>query len=264
MQDENRPNANEPVFLDGRKRDTRQYHIRWPNQPDPTASQKRLWKRCIVSSYLRYIPYWKATPLGVKEQQHVTYLEKPLILPSQSFTPQHRLSHLENIKRQTRTQQRLLDDLQQVATDVQVWRAFCSKECLYIASDGGLHAGQHGTFGWVISTNKHVLFKCGGPVDGPYDTVNSTRSELCGFASSLLLIAYLSRTWGLRHTCTFRWFTDSKSAISKIERTSRRGPTAGRRPHKADLLSLIRSLAAAEGGNTKDIGITHIANPAMT
>jgi hypothetical protein len=74
------------------------------------------------------------------------------------------------------------------------------------------------------------------------DTTDSTRSELCGFASSFLLIATLSRTWGLRHTCTFRWLTDSKSAISKIERTTRLGAIAVRQPFEVDLLSLIKRL----------------------
>ena len=35
----------------------------WPRQGKPSASQRRLWKRFLVSSYLRYIPYWKSPPL---------------------------------------------------------------------------------------------------------------------------------------------------------------------------------------------------------
>ena len=134
----------------------------------------------------------------------------------------------------------MLDALHQVATDVQVWRAFRSKERLYIASDGGLYESQ-GTFGWVISTSKHVLFQCGGPVDGPFDTSHSTRSELCGFASALLLIASLARNWGIRHRCSFRWISDSKSAILRVYKTNRREGVAGKQPYDSDILSMIRA-----------------------
>ncbi|KAI2512859.1 hypothetical protein MHU86_1405 [Fragilaria crotonensis] len=135
----------------------------------------------------------------------------------------------------------MVSNVEQVATDVQVWRAFRSRERLHIASDGGLH-GNLGTFGWVLATSKNILFKCGGPVDGPFDTASSTRSELCGFASSLLLIAAASRNWGLRHSCSFRWLTDSRSAISKVYKTNRRGCLASRQTFDSDLLSMIRSL----------------------
>lgn len=140
-----------------------------------------------------------------------------------------------------RTQRRMVSDVVQVADDVHVWRAFRSKERLYIAPDGGL-LGNQGTFGWVLTLSKHVLYKCGGPVDGPYDTANSTRSELCGLASSLLVIASVARHWGLRHRCTFRCIMDSRSAISKVHKTtSRRRPDNHQYP-EADLLTLIRSL----------------------
>ncbi|KAI2489451.1 hypothetical protein MHU86_25142 [Fragilaria crotonensis] len=241
MQDVTRPNTIALAFLDGRRDDSRISNLRWPHQMAPTSSQRRLWKRYISSSFLRYIPYWKEIPLGSDEVRQPTYLERPRSIRHSNDVSYTNASLSENINKLPRTQRRLLDDIKQIATDLQVWRAFRSKERLYIASDGGLF-GQHGTFGWILSTKKQVLFQCGGPVDGPSDTTNSTRCELCGFASSLLLIATLSRTWGLRHTCTFRWFTDSKSAISKIKRITRHGAIAGRQPYEADLLTSIQSL----------------------
>ncbi len=148
---------------------------------------------------------------------------------------------MDYLKTLPRTQRRMVSNVEQVATDVQVWRAFRSRERLHIASDGGLH-GNFGTFGWVLATSKNILFKCVGPVDGPFDTASSTRSELCGFASSLLFIAAVSRNWGLRHSCSFRWLTDSRSAISKVYKTNRRGCLASRQTFDSDLLSMIRSL----------------------
>lgn len=119
------------------------------------------------------------------------------------------------------TQRRMVSDVTQVANDVQIWRAFRSKEKLFIASDGGLY-GNQGTFGWVITSSKQVLYQCGGPVDGPYDSANSTRSELCGLASSFLLVASLARNWGIRHRCSFRCILDSRNALCK--RCSNVGP----------------------------------------
>ena len=118
----------------------------------------------------------------------------------------------------------MLHSVKQKATDLQVWQAFRSKEQLIITSDGGLD-NQIGTFGWVIAKRKIILFECGGPVDGPYDTTSSTpRSELCGFTLALLLIAAISRHWGLPHRCPFRWITDTKAALRRVIRIVRRGP----------------------------------------
>lgn len=89
---------------------------------------------------------------------------------------------------------------------------------------------------------KLTLFECGGPVDGPFDTISSTRSELCGYASALLLITAVSRNWGLRHRCTFRWITDSKSALSRAIRMVRIRSRLTRLPPDSDLLTLISSL----------------------
>jgi hypothetical protein len=80
----------------------------------------------------------------------------------------------------------MLTKFQQVATDIQIWRSFRSRRRLTIASDGGLKNGV-GTFGWLIASKDNsgtrvVLFAGSGPVDGPKDIANSTRSELGGLS----------------------------------------------------------------------------------
>jgi hypothetical protein len=206
----------------------------WPRQHTPTKAQRRLWKRYLSSSYLRYIPYWKQPPTEIEHQPVSTPLtERPS--PPTSFD-----SLADYIATLPRTQRRLLNDMRQQATDLQVWRAFRSKAKIYIASDGGLD-NTTGTHGWVISTKKHALFRGSGPVDGPPDTASSTRSELAGCAASILLVVCVARVWGLRHRSSFGWITDSRAAISRIQRYARRhrGRTM---PNDADLLSLIASL----------------------
>jgi hypothetical protein len=210
MTNEDHPNKICLSCLDGKRPMGWQSTMRWPRQETPSPSQRRLWKRFIVSSYLRYVPYWKQAPLLKSTFVRSSFKETLRIKTNHNnatFTPL--ASYLTTLPR---TQRRMVSDVVQVADDVQIWRAFRSKERLYIASDGGLH-GRQGTFGWVLTSSKNVLFKCGGPVDGPHDTANSTRSELCGIASSFLLIASVARNWGLRHRCSFRCITDSRSAL---------------------------------------------------
>jgi ribonuclease HI len=133
-----------------------------------------------------------------------------------------------------------LDGLQQLATDSKVWKAFRSRRRLHLATDGGLSA-QKGTHGWIISTGTTSLFQCSGPVDGPLDTSSSTRSELAGYASALLLIRALSAFWQTRHKSKFHWYCDSKSAISRVRKYALRRSILTRMPQDADLISIIRS-----------------------
>jgi hypothetical protein len=142
------------------------------------------------------VPYWKQIPI-ISANHSVT----PAALPKSPVSFPSFSSYLSSLPK---AHSGLLADLEQVGTDVQVWRAFRSKSKLFVDSDGGLH--KHlGTPGWVVSTGTTVLFKCAGPVDGPFDTNSSTRCELSGCASSLLLLVSLSRYWGLKHRCPFRW-----------------------------------------------------------
>ena len=215
--------------LDGKRSPLFTSDPKWPRQKQPTKQQCRLWKRYIRSSFLRYTPYWKTAPVS------------QLPLPPPPTTVDHSMSQFAACIRQLpRTQRRLLDGYEQVATDQQVWNAFRSRARLHLASDGGLNDNL-ATHGWILSTGHYTLFRCSGPVDGPFDTNSSTRSELGGCASALILLVALSRFWGTRHRCSFQWYTDSRSAISRIRRFSRRHSRATRMPFDADLLSLIAS-----------------------
>lgn len=167
---------------------------KWPRQQTPTKSQQRLWKSYIKSSFLRYIPFWKNQPISPTQSS-------PTELPRPTNSTSH-ASLFEYITSLPLSHRRLLDELEQVATDQEVWKTFRSKSRIYVASDGGLHQTR-GTHGWLISTRKQVLFKCAGPIDGPFDTASLTRCELAGCASSLLMLVSLSRFWGLKHSSSF-------------------------------------------------------------
>jgi hypothetical protein len=239
MTDAAQPNQILLSYLDGIRPQQWKETMRWPCQATPSMAQRRLWKRYLVSSFLRYVPYWKQNPISKSSGLGSPFVE----LPEHPHNPEtgSTMSLMEEISTLPRTQRRMVADVKQVATDLQIWRAFRSHDRLYIASDGGL-LGHEGTFGWILVTSNHELFRCGGPVDGPFDAASSTRSELCGYASSLLLIAAVARNWGLRHRCSFRWLTDSRSALSKVYKTNRRGCAASRQTFDSDLLSLIRLL----------------------
>ncbi|KAI2502522.1 hypothetical protein MHU86_11954 [Fragilaria crotonensis] len=214
--------------LDGQRSDAWVHNPLWPRQEAPTPTQRRLWKW-----YLRYVPYWKSPP----KPPDLLSVQGSAPLSTSSFESIH-----DYVRTLPTTQRRLLADLHQEVSDVQVWRAFRSKARLYIASDGGLD-GNRGTHGWVIASKKHTLFRCSGPVDGFVSTESSTRSELAGCASSsLLLVAIISRIWGLRHRCSFRWITDSRSAISRVKRYALPNCHQSKMPNDADLISLISTL----------------------
>jgi hypothetical protein len=84
-----------------------------------------------------------------------------------------------------RWHKRLLSSWQQEATDLQIWRAFRSRQRIKIASDGGLKY-RLGTHGWkIVARQGRTLFSGSGPVDGPYDISHSTRSELGGLSSTV-------------------------------------------------------------------------------
>ncbi|KAI2508454.1 hypothetical protein MHU86_5981 [Fragilaria crotonensis] len=229
MCDPNRPNCILLCFLDGHRPINFKSSPTWPRQAPPSKAQLRLWKRFIRSSYLRYTPYWKTPPISPISRPAV-----PTALPHSFPDIQSYIASL-----QSRTERRLLDGLQQLATDLQVWRAFRSKARLHLASDGGL-SETSATHGWTLSTGKHVLFTCSGPVDGPFDTNSSTRSELGGCASALLFLSSLQHLWGLKHRCSFKWYSDSRSAISRFRKYCGRRRSI-RMPSDADLLSIISS-----------------------
>jgi hypothetical protein len=63
LTDPNRPQAISLCSLDGKRYPDFKVNPHWPRQPEPAKHQKRLWKRYISSSFLRYIPMWKTPPL---------------------------------------------------------------------------------------------------------------------------------------------------------------------------------------------------------
>lgn len=239
------PKAISLFFLDGRRPPSFKMNKQWPRQQTPTKSQVRLWKGYVKSSFLRYVPYWKTAPLP--SSQAPTSVSVP--------TPSTFDSLIEYLSSLPQSSRRLIDEIDQTATDFQVWKSFSSKKRLYVATDGGLLRTQ-GTHGWVVANGSKVLFRCAGPVDGPHDTSSSTRCELSGYASALLFIDHLSRFWGIRHKCKFTWkVCDNKVAISRVRRFASRHPSR-RMPPDADLILIIRTHQAPIRGKIKHRWIT--------
>jgi hypothetical protein len=219
-----------PSYLDAKRPPPFNPSTTWPRQTQPSKAQIRLWKCFITLSYLWYTPYWINSPLD----SSLEVLEK-------TIEPTQLSDYSDYISRcLSRTEQRLPDGLEQVASDLKIWRAFRSKSKLHLASNGGL-GDNSATHGWILSTGKDVLFTCTGPVNGPVDTNTSTQSELGGCASSLLLLTSLSAYWGIRHRCSFLWYTDSKSAISRFFKFCGRENRLTRMPPDSDLVSIIAS-----------------------
>ena len=230
LTDRSNPKAINLSFLDGQRPLSFLANKQWPRQHPPSKQQTRLWKGYIKSSFLRYIPYRKKVPV----------LNSPVNTsqPRHSSSPSTFKNLMEYLSSLPQSHRRMIDSLEQISTDLQVWKSFRARKRLYVATDGGLLNNQ-GTHGWVISTGSNVLFRCAGPADGPFDTSSSTRCELFGYASALLFIDHLSRFWGLRQKSKFTWICDSKAAISRVRHFATRRPSR-RMPSDADLVSLIR------------------------
>ena len=114
----------------------------WLRLEAPSKAQRRLWKRFIRASYLRYVPYWLSDPLLAGKSSNSEGNQ------GQAVRINDFDDHLQSL---SKSHQRLLDGYQQLASDKQVWKAFRSRRRLHFATDGGLHS-QKGTHGWVIST----------------------------------------------------------------------------------------------------------------
>ena len=227
-----------PYMSEGIRNPTK--HIRhktWPRQTQPTAAQITTWKHYIETNYLRHGTRWK------------NKLELPPAQPSPSppteylpRSPIHFTTFHEHIKSLPTWYRRLLFDYRQVATDLEVWRAFRAKRRLIIASDGSL-THEAGTFGWKLTTEKFKpLFQGSGPVDGPIEIGSSTRSELGGFTAPLLLVTILARHWGLKHRCSFRWLADSKVALHRVSIVTRHDHTPTKQPDNSDYIAVIEDL----------------------
>ena len=133
-------------------------------------------------------------------------------------------------------------------TDLQIWRAFRSRQRITIASDGGLK-DRRGTHGWkIVSRSGQMLFSGSGPVDDPIDISHSTRSELGGLTAPLLLVMSLAKFWGIHHKCRYRWLTDSKAAISKVTVVTTTKYIPRRYPDDVDFITAIKELHTTLGG----------------
>ncbi|KAI2501345.1 hypothetical protein MHU86_13143 [Fragilaria crotonensis] len=181
----------------------------WPRQSDPSATQRRLWRRYITSQFLRYGRLWKRPPRATLKELNSDCKR------DESESSTEGVATL--IKRLPHGKRRLLSHIQQTVTDDTLWKALREKQSITVASDGGLK-GNKGTFGWQVrSSSDEVLAEGAGPVDGPFDVANSTR-------------------------CKLRWVTDSKTAISNV--TKQLHPEANRstkQPDNADYLAIIKA-----------------------
>ena len=210
----------------------------WPRQDVLTPSQRRLWKRYIQSQYLRYDRFWATSPRPTLRdlKQSITSTGSMTTAPDDIDTV---------ISSLPRPRRRLLSHISLKSSSDKLWEECQKKQKLTIATDGGLK-GHLGTFGWIISTKANeVLVEGAGPVDGPYDTANSTRCELGGYAASLFFLSLLHSLWGKQHKCTFRWVTDSKAAITNVTKATERKRPKQRQPSNADYLGIIKTATVA-------------------
>ena len=100
-------------FFDGQRPIDWIHSNKWPRQHPPSKQQIRLWKGYIRSSFLRYVPYWKINPT-----------EKVINMETVSSSPRiHHDNIFSFIKSLPPRHQRLLDKIEQVASDNRVWRA---------------------------------------------------------------------------------------------------------------------------------------------
>jgi hypothetical protein len=233
----------------GRRQRQETQRINWPIQPEPTNHQVKIWRQYISDNFLRYQQKWK-TKLGpIAPNTYTSYkdLREKAATPTETFKDPRQYATLRQyIRSLPRWYRRLLTRYDQIASSAQIWKAFRRKRYpIDIASDGGL-SDQIGTFGWKIVTNvrqtEHVV-QGSGPIDGPAAVGSSTRSELGGFTAPLLLITAITKFWGIRHSCSFRWYTDSRSAISKVRIYTTKGKS-NKHPDHSDYLMVIQSLAA--------------------
>ena len=217
-------------YLDGKRPDGYEASTLWPNQVPPTASQRRLWKDFLKSSYLRYAPHWlKSPPLKPAKPSS-----------SEESNSSEHISLKTRIKHLSRTERRMVESIEGIIDNSDLVTALTTKKTVTIASDGGLK-GSFGTFGWVIAKKSAVLLAGSGPVDGPQDTASSTRCELWGYASALLTLVLISRHQQTKPKCRLKWLVDSKAAISKVRKFIKWGHVKrGRQPQDVDVLSLIK------------------------
>ena len=234
------------LALQGSRSHGETQRVNWPRQPPPTKYQVNLWKQYLTDNFLQYKTKWKRRlDQPIHPNTYSNHKEKTHSEPKLFDDPRQYHSLRQYIKSLPRWHQRLVQNYQQIATELEIWRAFRKRgRTIDIASDGGL-ANKVGTFGWKIVTtirSKEVtLFQGSGPIDGPAEIGSSTRSELGGFTAPILLVTTLAKFWGIRHRCRFRWYTDSKSAISKVRIYVIKGK-AQKFPENSDYITTLTEL----------------------
>ena len=219
----------------------------WPRQSEPTQSQVNIWQQYLRENFIRTDLTWNRRLGPVTSNNYSNYKDWRRSNESQKVeVPSNFDTFRQYLRSMPRWYRRLLNNYEQMANDVQIWKAFRRRDrFVEIASDGGL-SNAVGTFGWKIVTtspNKRelTLFQGSGFIDGPIEVGSSTRSELGGFTAPLLLATALARFWGIRHRCQFRWFTDSTSAISKVRMFSTNGKPR-HFPENSDYVMVIQAL----------------------
>ena len=144
----------------------------WPRQEQPSTLQIRLWKHYITTQFLSHNRSWKTSPHKATREQKQPEPDTTRVITM--------------IQQLPLVQRRMLHHVKQSASDETILQACQQDNEVTIATDGGLK-GRHGTFGWLISSHDNeVLYEGAGPVDGPYDSANSTRSELGGIAAAMV------------------------------------------------------------------------------
>jgi hypothetical protein len=222
-----------PDQLHGIRLPTFESNPGWPRQTTPSQDQVRLWKKYVSTQFLRHDLYWKRIPTPPSNDSATSSIESDT-----SLIP--RLTLKASIRQMVPYQRRLLAHVQQKVTDAEVLEACKTSDVLTFATDGGLK-DTRGTFGWLISSSNHVvLFEGAGPVDGPFDSSSSTRSELGGFAAVLLFYRLLRSMWEPNPKCTYRWLCDSKAAISNTQKVTDPTRIPSGQPNNADYLSIIK------------------------
>lgn len=152
-----------------------------------------------MSSYLCYIPYWKITPIS----------QQPW--PTQSPPPTNRSSDYTEYMSTylSRMERRLLDGLGQIACDEKI----------------GRHSDQNHADIWPRMEDLEIIG------DSWLDSKYGKRDPL-----PMLFLLSLSEFGGIRHRCSFRWYTDSQSAISRFQKICC-GPRSSQMPSDSDPLS---------------------------
>jgi hypothetical protein len=90
---------------------------------------------------------------------------------------------LDTIKKMELWEAQILENLEFLVSEEDVWDALCTEQCIIATTDGSA-VGPKGSFGWIISDNEgNRLVGCASPVQA--ETITSYWSEGCGILSAL-------------------------------------------------------------------------------